>query len=201
MPCNFNPTAFEWQTDIQFRYTEKGFRAAIEKMEGYTKCLSSTCKSGQVHGSGNDQPIMTCVACGYKICYTHMMPWHTDLTCAQYDEERRLRWGREEEATNKVLAETAKACPNKGCGYFITKDGGCDHMTCKPCFFLGNILRNRKFADFVWAGKRCRHDFCWLCLASYRQIRREGNSAHQESCRYHSQRLPSYVPLARLQPG
>lgn len=69
-----------------------------------------------------------------------MMPWHTDVTCAQYDEERKVRWGQEEEASQKVLAATAKSCPNPSCGYFITKHGGCDHMTCKYFSFCENFL-------------------------------------------------------------
>lgn len=40
------------------RYTEKSFVEAVEKMEGYVKCLAPNCKSGQLHGSGHDQPIM-----------------------------------------------------------------------------------------------------------------------------------------------
>lgn len=31
-------------------------------------------------------------------------------------------------------------------------------------------------------------------MAPYSQIRREGNSAHAENCRLHSQRLPPYDP-------
>ena len=111
------------------RYTEKSFLEAVKKMDGYVKCLAPNCTPGQIHGSGHEQPIMTCAECGFKTCFTHMMPWHTGQTCNQYDEERRLR--QEDEASERLLAKTAKRCPNEDCGYFITKDGGCDHMTCK----------------------------------------------------------------------
>lgn len=110
----------------------KGFKESLEKMEGYAKCLGPNCDSGQIHGSGHDQPIMTCPECHFKTCYTHMVPWHTDKTCAEYDEEQRECARREqEEASKRLVAETSKACPNPSCGCSIEKDGGCDHMTCQ----------------------------------------------------------------------
>ena len=39
-------------------------------------------------------------------------------------------------------------------------------------------------------GPRCKVQYCWLCLADYREIHRIGNEAHQQGCRYHSNRLP-----------
>jgi hypothetical protein len=47
---------------------------------------------------------------------------------AQYDTEQRVRW-EQEEAIKKLLAETAKVCPNPECGYYIKKNKGCNHMT------------------------------------------------------------------------
>jgi hypothetical protein len=42
-------------------------------------------------------------------------------------------------------------------------------------------------------GRRCMYDFCWLCMASYTQIRRVGNTAHEETCKYYSAKLLAYV--------
>jgi hypothetical protein len=111
----------------------KGFRDSLQNMEGYVKCLGPNCESGQVHGSGHDQPIMTCAECRFRTCYTHMMPWHTGQTCAEYDSELNLDTERQEqeEASLRLVAEVSKTCPNIDCGRAIQKDGGCDHMTCK----------------------------------------------------------------------
>jgi hypothetical protein len=58
------------------------------------------------------------------------MPWHSDQTCDEYDAERKERM-EQEAASLKLIAKTAKKCPNPQCGHGITKTGGCNHMTCE----------------------------------------------------------------------
>ncbi len=79
---------------------------------------------------------MTCEACGERSCYTHDIPWHQDLTCDEYDVNRRG----DDEATQDLLARETKPCPK--CGVRIIKNDGCDHMTCR-------------ISD-------CKFEFCWL---------------------------------------
>ena len=67
----------------------------------------------------------------------------------------------------KYVEENSKACPNEACGYRIQKNLGCDHMTCR----------------------QCRQQFCWLCLADYRAIGREGNTAHTLDYAYHTNQI------------
>lgn len=65
--------------------------------------------------------------------------------------------------------------------------------------------------------KRCRHEFCWyglenflliscpvgtnfsppsrLCLAAQADIRKEGNTAHAKTCKYHSHNLDIAWPF------
>jgi hypothetical protein len=99
-------------------------------MPNFTNCLGPSCGSGQIHETGDDQPIMTCDKCHFKTCFTHKMPWHSGQTCADYDAEQKERT-EQEGACEKLIAETTKKCPNPECGHGIEKIGGCDHMTCK----------------------------------------------------------------------
>jgi hypothetical protein len=34
---------------------------------------------------GDDQPVVRCRECNAKSCFTHRIPWHEGLTCAQYN--------------------------------------------------------------------------------------------------------------------
>ncbi|KAF8759608.1 hypothetical protein RHS01_02107 [Rhizoctonia solani] len=54
---------------------------------------------------------------------------------------------------------------------YIEKNDGCDHMTCRRP-----------------AG--CGHEFCWVCLADYQTILREGNHRHATTCQH-------YAPIRR----
>jgi hypothetical protein len=38
---------------------------------------------------------------------------------------------------------------------------------------------------------KCRTEFCWLCEANYKDVRRLGNTAHRLTCRYYPTNLPS----------
>jgi hypothetical protein len=112
------------------RYDQKSLLAAFRDMPNFTMCLGPGCDSGQIHETGDDQPIMTCTTCHFKTCFTHKMPWHSGQTCADYDAERKERM-EQEAASEQLISDTTKKCPNPQCGHGIEKSGGCDHMTCK----------------------------------------------------------------------
>jgi len=87
------------------------------------------------------------------------MPWHTDLTCDEYEEEQRER-RMQEEASERLVDETSKACPNPKCGIHIEKTTGCDHMTCKWKSLRTEVLTDQEeqvrsvsmsFAGFAWS--------------------------------------------------
>jgi len=40
------------------------------------------------------------------------------------------------------------------------------------------------------AGIKCRYQFCWECLADYKEIVRTDNSSHGEDCPFHTDNLP-----------
>jgi hypothetical protein len=50
-------------------------------------------------------------------------------------------------------------------------------------------------ADRFPTGSLCRHEFCYECFAPYKGangVWRLGNSAHQDTCRYAPNSLPTY---------
>jgi hypothetical protein len=145
--------------------------------------LRPGCDSGQIHEGGDSQPIMTCTKCQYKSCWTHHMPWHSGQTCDEYEVERKERVA-QEVASMQILDETTKICPNTKCGLHVVKISDCDHMTCKSLNLLQILL-------LIFQGHKCKFEFCWICLAPYRQIRQRGNSFHAAGCKYYSSNLPN----------
>ncbi|ESZ91602.1 hypothetical protein SBOR_8001 [Sclerotinia borealis F-4128] len=123
---------------------------------------SPTCESGQIH-TGQEQPMMTCTACGFKTCFIHKLPWHEDLTCAEFDILNQARV-QQEAASEAWISEHTKLCPNPECGMRIQKKSGCDHLTCDYCLY----------------------EFCWPCCADFRVIKKRGNDYHKEDCKWHT---------------
>jgi hypothetical protein len=135
-------------------------REALGSDADFAWCLSPSCGSGQINEANNN--FMDCASCGYKQCLKHRIPWHKGETCEQYEYRTSGQQAKdEEEKTNKMIDEVSRKCPGKNCGWRIQKTEGCDHMTCR----------------------KCRHQFCYLCLASQEEIRRVGNTAHEKSCK------------------
>ncbi|KAF2755675.1 hypothetical protein EJ05DRAFT_540349 [Pseudovirgaria hyperparasitica] len=154
-------------SDIKHRFDALATRSFLSSDPDFHFCLSPTCTSGQIHPSPSSNPIMTCVSCTVSWCLTHKMSWHVGETCAAYDkrlssEAKAKQRAKEDAESESTIKETAKQCPGKGCGYWIEKNHGCDHMTCR----------------------KCRWEFCWLCLCDYNAVRRDGNHRHSRECRW-----------------
>ena len=66
------------------RYQNLSFRYALSEADNFRWCTAG-CQFGQVHDSGYEQPIMTCLLCGHRSCYKHSVAWHKNLTCDEYD--------------------------------------------------------------------------------------------------------------------
>ena len=123
--------------EVMVRYEIISMLRLVQAMPTFVWCLSLKCDSGQIHQDGDKAPIVTCAACGFKMCFTHQVAWHPELTCTQYEAsktapganaELRTRLAREEGETAATLARLTKPCPS--CGAKILKDGGCNHMKC-----------------------------------------------------------------------
>ncbi|KAF8603503.1 hypothetical protein BDV93DRAFT_523278 [Ceratobasidium sp. AG-I] len=158
------------------RYETLLLRRMLENEPNFVWCKVATCGWGQVHESGDDAPIVICQTCQARSCFTHDVPWHTDLTCDQYDTQQaeQEREAQANIASEEYIQQNAKVCPNEACKRKIEKIDGCDHMVCRRP--VG-----------------CGHEFCWACLAEYAPIRNEGNHHHKPDCRHYAA-IDSRVP-------
>ncbi|KAL0941394.1 ring finger domain-containing protein [Colletotrichum truncatum] len=66
------------------RYETLALRAAMAEADNFIWCTAN-CGSGQLHSTSRDQPIVTCLHCGQRSCFTHNVTWHENLTCEEYD--------------------------------------------------------------------------------------------------------------------
>ncbi|CAF0998997.1 unnamed protein product [Didymodactylos carnosus] len=139
------------------RYDRFYTQQKLEEMYEFIWC-AHRCGSGQLNEGQEILNIMTCVKCHRKTCFEHKVEWHEGLTCAQYDEQTNVSV----RLTKQWITQNTKSCP--GCSAQIEKDAGCDHMTCI----------------------KCKHEFCWACLANYNRIRRDGNHRHDQNCKHYS---------------
>ncbi|KAK0288812.1 hypothetical protein LTR35_003211 [Friedmanniomyces endolithicus] len=147
-------------------------RLALGACDDFAWCLAPSCGSGQLNPENRNY--MDCKHCGYKQCLRHKVQWHADETCEEYEYRVSGDRAREEEAkTEAMLDEMSKKCPGANCGWRIQKIDGCEHMTCK----------------------KCRWEFCWQCLASQKEIKSIGNTAHATTCKFHSTNLDVAWPF------
>ena len=179
--CPECPETLEY-SDVQAVATPETFEAydklatrnALGALEEFAWCLKAGCGSGQENIE--NKHYMDCVNCGYKQCLKHRVPWHTGETCGQYEKRTSAEKAREEEKKTEAMLDTlSKKCPGPNCGWRIQKTDGCEHMTCKKCKF----------------------EFCWICLASHKEIKRVGNTAHASTCKFHSHNLDLAWPFNR----
>ncbi|KAF2483140.1 hypothetical protein BDY17DRAFT_142033 [Neohortaea acidophila] len=136
------------------RYLDAELKAALSADPDFRWCLAPGCESGQVHTEGD---IFCCTECGSKACVHCNVAWHEEETCEGYQARMQLQ-PKEEDKSTAALKKYAKLCP--GCGRKFQKNGGCDHIRCTMC----------------------RHEFCYLCFADYKDIFGKGNHAHKSSC-------------------
>ncbi|KAF2110180.1 hypothetical protein BDV96DRAFT_501694 [Lophiotrema nucula] len=159
--------------EVYDRFDKLSARSALNDDPNFYNCMARNCDSGQFHYRDEHGTIFRCVECDFHFCIVHKNTWHEGETCEEYDYRisgrKEADQRRQEEASEKAIKKLAKKCPGKNCNYHIEKNEGCDHMTCR-C-------------------QRCRHEFCWECLAPYKAIRARSNAAHNPGCKYHSDNI------------
>ncbi len=74
----------------------------------------------------------TCNLCKIRYCLECRVEYHEGRSCKQY------RDGTDEDFSKFAVGQKYKQCP--GCRYWVSKNEGCDHMTC-----------------------RCGEEFCYQC--------------------------------------
>ena len=72
------------------RYDERVTIESLQDEPGFRWCPQLGCPGGQIQAHGDAEPIVTCNYCQQRFCFTHRIPWHTGLTCSQYDETPEL---------------------------------------------------------------------------------------------------------------
>lgn len=159
--CNHVYTYYQVATlcvmdwELFWRYDRMLLRKQLAADPEFRWCLRAGCEAGQSHDTricqtpGADGITMSwprwvwCHACSFEMCFHHQTPWHHGQTCEEYDAAKR---NEEDEATSRWMEDHAKRCPS--CDSPVQKNGGCFHMTCT----------------------HCRAQFCWLCLADWKNI-------------------------------
>ncbi|KAH7322118.1 hypothetical protein B0J17DRAFT_684276 [Rhizoctonia solani] len=153
------------------RYNALVAQRELERQPNFVWCTNPWCRQGQIHDGGATIPLVICDYCHERTCFVHHTPWHSNLTCDQYSKYE------ENEASEEYIRIYMKRCPNTECKRPVEKIDGCDHMTChRP--------------------GGCGHQFCWICLADYTSIRREGNHKHNPDCRHFVPITPNSDPDA-----
>ncbi|THX25434.1 hypothetical protein D6D12_06938 [Aureobasidium pullulans] len=87
------------------KYDEAAFRAAVSADPEFRYCMSTTCKSGQGHPAGIDEPTFCCRECGHNDCVSCEANWHEGLTCAQYQHS--LQRAQEEVQCQQEVARSS----------------------------------------------------------------------------------------------
>jgi hypothetical protein len=71
--------------EIFQRYDTLAMRDGIATDPNFRWCPAPGCESGQIHNEGAVAPVLTCVACNARSCFTHQRLWHDGLTCDDFD--------------------------------------------------------------------------------------------------------------------
>ena len=110
------------------KYIKFKQRKQLAKDPNIQLCPHPNCES-----YANKNPKSLFVTCleGHKFCFNCLKDWHESEKCKIENDEKFENWRN----SRKV-----KRCPN--CKYFIEKNEGCNHMTCR----------------------NCKYEWCWICL-------------------------------------
>ncbi|KAG8737283.1 hypothetical protein FRC12_017210 [Ceratobasidium sp. 428] len=98
------------------RYEALLVRRLLQNEPNFVWCKNPLCDSGQIHESGDASPVVVCKVCSAESCFKHDTPWHTGLTCGEYDNRRRNTHAQADFDSYQYLERKTKICPNRRCG-------------------------------------------------------------------------------------
>lgn len=179
------------------RYDEYLKLEALNQIPEFRWCLGEECSSGQIYNQA-DGGCISCEHCGLEMCFEHQVKWHNGLTCEQFDSLKE-NGDPEFEETQDWISKNTKACPE--CGVSVQKGEGCFHMTCE---YHTPIIHECQ-EILISTGCLCHHEFCWECLANWRDLVPRGSGgynreAHKDGCYFRSTNThPTQITGTRVQ--
>ena len=93
------------------RYESRLTDSTFSSIPNFFRCVNSRCDSGQIHDSGDAQPIVTCIGCKTKACFRHGVLWHRTMSCEEYDgfladpDSFKSKWQRENDRVEREIQE------------------------------------------------------------------------------------------------
>nr|XP_022919933.1 uncharacterized protein LOC111428579 [Onthophagus taurus]XP_022919942.1 uncharacterized protein LOC111428579 [Onthophagus taurus]XP_022919950.1 uncharacterized protein LOC111428579 [Onthophagus taurus] len=129
--------------DLLVKHKKYRLNREIEIDKNRTWCPQAGCETVcNVCPSQRCQPqSVHCPTCSLDFCSNCKLEWHHGMSCDE-NNKKLAKQGKVEEAGIPFDSDLIKCCPM--CNVPIEKDEGCAQMMCK----------------------RCKHVFCWYCLAS-----------------------------------
>ena len=116
----------------------------------YLECPNAACDYFFSRGNVKEIRKHDCPACGLSWCFKCNMNYHVGYTCAEYSARRTAEYVNstelEEDRQLEAWARSVGAKRCARCKYWVHKNDGCDHMTC-----------------------RCGYEFCYKCGGKYRE--------------------------------
>ncbi|CDW84022.1 ibr domain containing protein [Stylonychia lemnae] len=125
------------------KFDEYNFSKIVDQQEDLSWCPTPDCGYAFFFEEGNYEH--DCPKCGISYCLNCRVVFHKKLTCEKYQtqtknkDQERLN---EEKFMQFVKGAKFKQCPK--CKFWVEKNDGCDHMTC-----------------------RCKKQFCYKCGGNY----------------------------------
>ena len=113
------------------KYIKFKLRKQLAKDPNIQLCPYPNCES---YANKNGKSLFVTCLEGHKFCFNCLKDWHENEKCKIEEDEKFDNWKK---------SKNVKRCPN--CKYFIEKNEGCNHMTCK----------------------NCKYEWCWICLQEY----------------------------------
>ncbi|KAK1355009.1 hypothetical protein POM88_048265 [Heracleum sosnowskyi] len=136
-------------------------------------CPYENCSALMVKGPDfKYMPEMNCTTCRKLFCAKCMVPWHTGMTCVEFQNLHLDENEREDEDIMLILlAKNKKWCRCSNCKFYVERSSGCSIMICRkstvPSSFTCGICTDRKPSNKCYCIKGCYHFYCSDCICQY----------------------------------